>query len=67
MGRALIDDLLDLAKERGWDRLYWHTDAGNKTARTLYDRYTKADNFVRYRIPISDYIEENNSAREAIG
>lgn len=53
VGRALIDDLLDLAKNRGWDRLYWHTDAGNETARTLYDSYTEADNFVRYRIPLS--------------
>ncbi len=67
LGRALIDDLLDLAKQRGWDRLYWHTDAGNETARALYDRYTEADNFVRYRIPLSDYIGGSNSEREAIG
>ncbi|MHA1518228.1 MAG: GNAT family N-acetyltransferase [Alphaproteobacteria bacterium] len=53
VGRALIEDLLALAKRRGWSRLYWHTDAGNETARALYDRYTKADNFVRYRIPLS--------------
>lgn len=67
LGRALIDDLLDLAKQRGWDRLYWHTDAGNETARALYDSYTEADNFVRYRIPLSGYIERGNSEREAIG
>lgn len=67
VGRALIDDLLELAKEQGWDRLYWHTDAGNATARALYDRYTKADNFVRYRIPLSDYIQRGNSEREGIG
>ncbi len=54
VGRALIDDILKMAKENGWDRVYWHTDAGNKTARALYDRYVKADGFVRYRIPLSD-------------
>lgn len=67
VGGALIDDLLRLAEKKGWDRLYWHTDAGNETARALYDRYTKADNFVRYRIPLSDYIEWGNSERDAIG
>lgn len=49
-GRALIDDLLTLARERGWSRLYWHTQAGNATARRLYDTYVPADDFVRYRL-----------------
>ena len=50
VGHALIDDLLGLAKEKGWSRLYWHTEAKNETARQLYDRYTQADGFVRYRV-----------------
>lgn len=50
IGGALIDDLLKLADQSSWARLYWHTDKGNVTARRLYDRYTKADNFVRYRL-----------------
>jgi len=53
VGRALIDDLLSLARQKGWSRLYWHTSAGNETARRLYDRYTKADDHVRYRIALS--------------
>lgn len=53
VGRALIDDLLTLARKKAWSRLYWHTNAGNETARRLYDRYTKADDFVRYRIELS--------------
>lgn len=57
VGRALIDDLLKMAKEKGWDRVYWHTDSGNSTARALYDRYTKADGFVRYRVSLSDYVK----------
>ncbi|MEM7398974.1 MAG: GNAT family N-acetyltransferase [Pseudomonadota bacterium] len=67
VGRALIDDLLVLAKDKGWDRLYWHTNSGNTTARALYDRYTKADDFVRYRIPLSDYNQRGNSEQETIG
>jgi GNAT superfamily N-acetyltransferase len=50
VGRALIDDLLKLAREQRWARLYWHTSVGNETARRLYDRYTQADDFVRYRL-----------------
>ncbi|OJF93636.1 GNAT family N-acetyltransferase [Pararhizobium antarcticum] len=50
IGRALLDDLVSLAKAKGWARLYWHTDEGNSTARRLYDHYTKEDGHVRYRI-----------------
>jgi len=49
-GRALLDDLVALAAERGWGRLYWHTRATNAAARHLYDRYAAADDFVRYRL-----------------
>ena len=50
LGRALIEDLVTLARDRGWSRIYWHTRQGNATARQLYDRLAKADDFVRYRI-----------------
>jgi GNAT superfamily N-acetyltransferase len=50
IGRALIDDLLALAKAKGWSRLYWHTEVENATARRLYDRYAPADGYVRYRL-----------------
>lgn len=52
-GGALIDDLVRLARERGWSRLYWHTRADNP-ARRLYDRHTAADGFVRYRLTFGD-------------
>lgn len=48
-GRALIADLVDRAKANGWSRLYWHTRVNNP-ARKLYDEFTKADDFVRYRL-----------------
>jgi GNAT superfamily N-acetyltransferase len=36
LGRALIDDLIALARSRGWARVYWHTNEGNTRARALY-------------------------------
>lgn len=50
IGRALLQDLVDLAQERGWSRLYWHTRKNNLTARRLYDSFASADDFVRYRL-----------------
>lgn len=52
VGTALIDDLISIAHQRGWARLYWHTKTSNATARRLYDRYAAADDFVRYRLEI---------------
>ena len=34
----------------GWARVYWMTKADNLPARRLYDRFTRADDFVRYVI-----------------
>ena len=52
LGRALIDDLIALARARGWHRLYWHTDEDNATARKLYDSYVQTDGHVRYRMKL---------------
>lgn len=51
-GRALIDDLLSICEQRGWDRLYWVTDNDNQTARRLYDCYNQADGIVRYTLKL---------------
>lgn len=50
LGRALIDDLIALARARGWHRLYWHTDKDNARARSLYDSYVQSDGHIRYRL-----------------
>lgn len=50
VGKALIDDLMALAKAGGWPKVYWHTEAGNDRARRLYDQYTPADGYVRYTL-----------------
>ncbi|ARO56569.1 GNAT family N-acetyltransferase [Methylorubrum zatmanii] len=49
IGQALIADLVERGKARGWSRLYWHTRAGNAQARRLYERFVAADDFCRYR------------------
>lgn len=51
VGRALIQDLVDLGHARGWARLYWHTRTDNP-ARRLYDSFLPADDFVRYRLDL---------------
>lgn len=50
IGRALIDDLIAIARAKGWSRLYWHTDRDNATARKLHDTYAPEDGHVRYRL-----------------
>lgn len=52
VGRALIDDLLGIARARGWHRLYWHTDEDNARARALYDDYAASDGHIRYRLKL---------------
>ena len=52
IGRALLDDLISLARKQGYTRLYWHTDENNATARKLYDQFAKADGHVRYRMKL---------------
>jgi GNAT superfamily N-acetyltransferase len=50
LGRALIEDLIALARTKGWARLYWHTNEGNTRARALYDQYVASDGHIRYRL-----------------
>lgn len=52
MGKALIDDLLELARAGGWPKVYWHTEVDNDRARRLYDQYTNADDYVRYTLTV---------------
>ena len=50
LGGALIEWLRNSMRAEGWARLYWMTKADNAEARRLYDRFTQADDFVRYVI-----------------
>jgi GNAT superfamily N-acetyltransferase len=48
VGRALIERVGEVARERDCLRLYWTTKEDNATARLLYDRLAKFNGFIRY-------------------
>lgn len=50
VGEAMIQELIDRMKLQGWSRLYWMTKENNYRARGLYDKFTRADGFVRYTV-----------------
>ena len=54
VGRALMEKVVELAKEKKSKRVYWTTQEFNKTARVLYDSITPVSEFVQYRLPITD-------------
>ena len=41
-----------LARERGADRFYWHTQESNARARLLYDKVARFTGFIRYAYPL---------------
>jgi GNAT superfamily N-acetyltransferase len=53
IGRALMNKVVELAKEKKSKRVYWTTQEFNKTARVLYDSITPVSEFVQYRLPIN--------------
>ncbi len=52
VGRALMEKVIELAKEKNSKRVYWTTQEFNKTARVLYDSITPVSEFVQYRLPL---------------
>jgi GNAT superfamily N-acetyltransferase len=52
VGRALIDKVVELAREKKSKRVYWTTQEFNKTARVLYDSITPVSEYVQYRLPL---------------
>ena len=53
IGRALMNKVFELAKEKNSKRVYWTTQEFNKTARVLYDSITPVSEFVQYRLPLN--------------
>ena len=51
-GRRLMDAVVERARAAGCGRVYWHTHVDNERARTLYDSFSLADDFVRYVVPL---------------
>jgi GNAT superfamily N-acetyltransferase len=52
IGRALIESLIEMAGRNKWRRVYWHTHEQNEVARSLYERITPRDPFVRYVVKV---------------
>jgi GNAT superfamily N-acetyltransferase len=52
VGRALMEKVFDLAKEKKSKRVYWTTQEFNETARVLYDSITPVSEFVQYRLKL---------------
>jgi ribosomal protein S18 acetylase RimI-like enzyme len=50
VGEAMIAELKERMDQQGWSRIYWMTRENNYRARGLYDKFSKADGFVRYVI-----------------
>ena len=51
IGQALIQDLIDIGRKRGWSRLYRHTRASERAPRAgSTTSSSHADDFVRYRM-----------------
>lgn len=51
-GRALIEAVAQVARERGASRLYWLTHETNATARQLYDRLARNSGFIVYQFTL---------------
>ena len=49
IGRRLIEAVYESARAAGSASVYWHTHAGNGTARRLYDQVATDTGFVVYR------------------
>jgi GNAT superfamily N-acetyltransferase len=49
VGRALIEEVYQRAKDAGCSRVYWHTHETNATAMRLYNKVAEKPGFVVYR------------------
>ena len=52
VARALIDAVVQAAREAGCSRVYWVTHYSNTVARALYDKIALNSGFVRYQIAV---------------
>jgi GNAT superfamily N-acetyltransferase len=52
MGRAMIDHVIDFARERGISNVRWLTQEFNYAGRRLYDSYRPKSDFILYSVPV---------------
>ena len=48
IGRALIERVIEVARESGCSRVYWNTQATNVAGRALYDKLAEHRGFIVY-------------------
>ena len=53
VGRALIQHVNDAARGAGVERVYWHTDERNTTARALYDQVASRSGHIEYELTVA--------------
>jgi GNAT superfamily N-acetyltransferase len=51
-GRALIDHVIDFARENGISNVRWLTQEFNYAGRKLYDSYRPKSDFILYSVPV---------------
>jgi GNAT superfamily N-acetyltransferase len=52
VSRALFDAVFAEARNRGSERVYWHTQQFNGAARSLYDTVGRLTSMVQYEVPL---------------
>ncbi len=52
VARKMIEHLSAMGRDKGWYRLYWHTDGNNHTARSLYDKVGTLTDRIKYEIDL---------------
>jgi ribosomal protein S18 acetylase RimI-like enzyme len=52
-GRALIDHVFNVARDKQWSNVRWLTQEGNERARKIYDHYSPRSEFVLYSVPVN--------------
>lgn len=52
VGRALIEAVGNVAREKGASKIYWNTHDDNDTARRLYDKIANLTDFIQYEIKL---------------
>jgi GNAT superfamily N-acetyltransferase len=50
LGRALLEEAKRMSVDHGAGRLYWHTQAYNGRARSLYDQVARTTSFIVYEM-----------------
>lgn len=53
IAQALISAVVDVARQKRWVRLRWHTGEDNRKARTLYNRIAQKVNHITYELKVT--------------